>query len=236
MIVTKSKLIQIIKEELSHVMGEAPMDPTMVGGEDASLTQLAAIFGVEGVGADLTRPQDGDPTIGYLMYVLGKVKEVAIGEAKKARGDRIQDGGTLTRAVELYIKTVADVQANLAAVPKTYAKFLAANNLANWGGWEHMNKVLGEMKEMAESALAATPKATSPWNDIAAWLMRSEEHHGKGEVGMRMPRGQSELMLVNPVKFMKASHFSERVAQIGRSISDIAKSAGEEAEQPAAEV
>jgi uncharacterized phage-associated protein len=236
MIITKSKLTQIIKEELAHVMGEAPMDPTMVGGEDMSLRQLAAIFGVEGVGADLTRPQDGDPTIPYLMYVLGKLKETAVSEIKKANRGPMQDGGRLTRAVELYIKTVADVQANLAAVPKTYAKFLAANNLANWSGWEHMNKVLGEMKEMGENALAMAPKATSPWNDIAAWLMRNEEHHGKGEVGMRMPRGQSELMLVNPQKFMKASHFSQRVVQLGNRISDIAKSAGEEAEQPAAEV
>jgi len=231
--ITKTRLKQIIKEELSSVMHEQPEGPTMVDGEDHSLTQLATLLGVKGVGADVSETYD-EPTIPYLMKGIGKAKEMAE-EAKKTYA---HGGATpreapprLVSAIKMYIETVEAVQKNVAAAPKTYAKILAANNLAFDQSLKHIVNVLGEMKEMAETVLKISHEDYRLWLRAAHWMTQTHTTgHGEGVLYFRVG-DKGTVKAVNPEVMLK-KRLGQHLAGLQRSMVKIAKGA---AEQPAAE-
>ena len=228
--ITKTKLRKIIKEELAHVMGEAPMDPTMVDGEDASLTQLATLLGVEGIGADVSQTYD-EPTIPYLMKVIAMAK----GKMQKAK-ELIKDSGNrspeavdiVNRYVGLYMETVDAVQKNVAAAPKTYAKFIEANNLGSAvSSLGHVAKVLGEMKAEAEKVLALAKKSNA-YGSAAVWMTRTTSAgHGDGLVFF------DGVKTVNPEIMMKETGMTRHIEGLKQLIAKAAQGA---AEQPAAQI
>jgi len=227
MIITKTKLTQIIKEELAHVMGEAPMDQTMVGGKDMSYNQLANMLGIV---VSPRMKQDAEPTIPYLMYVIGLAKE-KVQKAKEvlARSNRDQGANdTVRNAIEMYMETVAEVQKYIEMVPNTYAKFFEANNLGNAvSSFNHIAKVLGEMKAEAEKVLTLAKKSNA-YGSAAVWMTRTTSAgHGEGLVFF------DGVKTVNPEIMMKETGMTRHIEGLKQLIAKTAKGA---AEQPAAEV
>jgi len=227
MIITKTKLTQIIKEELAHVMGEAPMDPTMVGGKDMSYNQLANMLGIV---VSPRMKQDAEPTIPYLMYVIGLAKE-KVQKAKEvvARSNRDQGANdTVRNAIEMYMETVAEVQKYIEMVPNTYAKFFEANNLGNAvSSFNHIAKVLGEMKAEAEKVLTLAKKSNA-YGSAAVWMTRTTSvGHGEGLVFF------DGVKTVNPEIMMKETGMTRHIEGLKQLIAKTAKGADE---QPAAEV
>jgi hypothetical protein len=232
--ITKVQLRSIIKEELSYVMGEDTMDPTMVGGEDASLTQLATLLGVKGVGADVSQTSD-EPTIPYLMKIIDFSK----GKMQKAK-ELIHDSNNrspeaadiVNRYIGLYLETVDAVQKNVAEAPQTYAKFMEANNLGNAvSSFNHVAKVLGEMKAEAEKVLSLAKQLNS-YGSAAVWMTRTTSvGHGEGLVFFRSDKGN--VKTVNPEIMMKESGMTRHIEGLKKAIAGAAKGASE---QPAAEV
>ena len=227
MIITKSKLTQIIKEELAHVMGEAPMDQTMVGGKDMSYNQLANMLGIV---VSPRMKQDAEPTIPYLMYVIGLAKE-KVQKAKEvlARSSRDQGANdTVRNAIEMYMETVAEVQKYIEMVPNTYAKFFEANNLGNAvSSFNHIAKVLGEMKAEAEKVLTLAKKSNA-YGSAAVWMTRTTSAgHGEGLVFF------DGVKTVNPEIMMKETGMTRHIEGLKQLIAKTAKGADE---QPAAEV
>ena len=227
MIITKSKLTQIIKEELAHVMGEAPMDPTMVDGKDVSYNHLANMLGIV---VSPRMKQDAEPTIPYLMYVIGLAKE-KVQKAKEvlARSSRDQGANdTVRNAIEMYMETVVEVQKNIEMVPNTYAKFFEANNLGNAvSSFNHIAKVLGEMKAEAEKVLALAKKSNA-YGSAAVWMTRTTSAgHGEGLVFF------DGVKTVNPEIMMKETGMTRHIEGLKQLIAKTAKGADE---QPAAEV
>jgi len=227
MIITKSKLTRIIKEELAHVMGEAPMDPTMVGGKDMSYNQLANMLGIV---VSPRMKQDAEPTIPYLMYVIGLAKE-KVQKAKEvvARSNRDQGANdTVRNAIEMYMETVAEVQKYIEMVPNTYAKFFEANNLGNAvSSFNHIAKVLGEMKAEAEKVLTLAKKSNA-YGSAAVWMTRTTSAgHGEGLVFF------DGVKTVNPEIMMKETGMTRHIEGLKQLIAKTAKGADE---QPAAEV
>jgi len=227
MIITKTKLTQIIKEELAHVMGEAPMDQTMVGGKDMSYNQLANMLGIV---VSPRMKQDAEPTIPYLMYVIGLAKE-KVQKAKEvlARSNRDQGANdTVRNAIEMYMETVAEVQKYIEMVPNTYAKFFEANNLGNAvSSFNHIAKVLGEMKAEAEKVLTLAKKSND-YGSAAVWMTRTySAGHGEGLVFF------DGVKTVNPEIMMKETGMTRHIEGLKQLIAKTAKGA---AEQPAAEV
>ena len=227
MIITKSKLTQIIKEELAHVMGEAPMDQTMVGGKDMSYNQLANMLGIV---VSPRMKQDAEPTIPYLMYVIGLAKE-KVQKAKEvlARSNRDQGANdTVRNAIEMYMETVAEVQKYIEMVPNTYAKFFEANNLGNAvSSFNHIAKVLGEMKAEAEKVLTLAKKSNA-YGSAAVWMTRTTSAgHGEGLVFF------DGVKTVNPEIMMKETGMTRHIEGLKQLIAKTAKGADE---QPAAEV
>ena len=227
MIITKSKLTQIIKEELAHVMGEAPMDPTMVDGKDVSYNQLANMLGIV---VSPRMKQDAEPTIPYLMYVIGLAKE-KVQKAKEvlARSSRDQGANdTVRNAIEMYMETVAEVQKYIEMVPNTYAKFFEANNLGNAvSSFNHIAKVLGEMKAEAEKVLTLAKKSNA-YGSAAVWMTRTTSAgHGEGLVFF------DGVKTVNPEIMMKETGMTRHIEGLKQLIAKTAKGADE---QPAAEV
>jgi len=227
MIITKTKLTQIIKEELAHVMGEAPMDPTMVGGKDMSYNQLANMLGIV---VSPRMKQDAEPTIPYLMYVIGLAKE-KVQKAKEvlARSNRDQGANdTVRNAIEMYMETVAEVQKYIEMVPNTYAKFFEANNLGNAvSSFNHIAKVLGEMKAEAEKVLTLAKKSNA-YGSAAVWMTRTTSAgHGEGLVFF------DGVKTVNPEIMMKETGMTRHIEGLKQLIAKTAKGADE---QPAAEV
>jgi len=227
MIITKTKLTQIIKEELAHVMGEAPMDPTMVGGKDMSYNQLANMLGIV---VSPRMKQDAEPTIPYLMYVIGLAKE-KVQKAKEvlARSNRDQGANdTVRNAIEMYMETVAEVQKYIEMVPNTYAKFFEANNLGNAvSSFNHIAKVLGELKAEAEKVLTLAKKSNA-YGSAAVWMTRTTSAgHGEGLVFF------DGIKTVNPEIMMKETGMTRHIEGLKQLIAKTAKGA---AEQPAAEV
>jgi len=227
MIITKSKLTQIIKEELAHVMGEAPMDQTMVGGKDMSYNQLANMLGIV---VSPRMKQDAEPTIPYLMYVIGLAKQ-KVQKAKEvlARSSRDQGANdTVRNAIEMYMETVAEVQKYIEMVPNTYAKFFEANNLGNAvSSFNHIAKVLGEMKAEAEKVLTLAKKSNA-YGSAAVWMTRTTSAgHGEGLVFF------DGVKTVNPEIMMKETGMTRHIEGLKQLIAKTAKGADE---QPAAEV
>ena len=227
MIITKSKLTQIIKEELAHVMGEAPMDQTMVGGKDVSYNHLANMLGIV---VSPRMKQDAEPTIPYLMYVIGLAKE-KVQKAKEvlARSSRDQGANdTVRNAIEMYMETVVEVQKHIEMVPNTYAKFFEANNLGNAvSSFNHIAKVLGEMKAEAEKVLALAKKSNA-YGSAAVWMTRTTSAgHGEGLVFF------DGVKTVNPEIMMKETGMTRHIEGLKQLIAKTAKGADE---QPAAEV
>jgi len=227
MIITKTKLTQIIKEELAHVMGEAPMDQTMVGGKDMSYNQLANMLGIV---VSPRMKQDAEPTIPYLMYVIGLAKE-KVQKAKEvvARSNRDQGANdTVRNAIEMYMETVAEVQKYIEMVPNTYAKFFEANNLGNAvSSFNHIAKVLGEMKAEAEKVLTLAKKSNA-YGSAAVWMTRTTSAgHGEGLVFF------DGIKTVNPEIMMKETGMTRHIEGLKQLIAKTAKGADE---QPAAEV
>ena len=227
MIITKSKLTQIIKEELAHVMGEAPMDQTMVGGKDMSYNQLANMLGIV---VSPRMKQDAEPTIPYLMYVIGLAKE-KVQKAKEVLSRSSRDQGandTVRNAIEMYMETVAEVQKYIEMVPNTYAKFFEANNLGNAvSSFNHIAKVLGEMKAEAEKVLTLAKKSNA-YGSAAVWMTRTTSAgHGEGLVFF------DGVKTVNPEIMMKETGMTRHIEGLKQLIAKTAKGADE---QPAAEV
>ena len=227
MIITKSKLTQIIKEELAHVMGEAPMDQTMVGGKDMSYNQLANMLGIV---VSPRMKQDAEPTIPYLMYVIGLAKQ-KVQKAKEVLSRSSRDQGandTVRNAIEMYMETVAEVQKYIEMVPNTYAKFFEANNLGNAvSSFNHIAKVLGEMKAEAEKVLTLAKKSNA-YGSAAVWMTRTTSAgHGEGLVFF------DGVKTVNPEIMMKETGMTRHIEGLKQLIAKTAKGADE---QPAAEV
>ena len=225
--ITKSKLRKIITEELAHVMGEAPMDPTMVDGKDVSYNHLANMLGIV---VSPRMKQDAEPTIPYLMYVIGLAKE-KVQKAKEvlARSNRDQGANdTVRNAIEMYMETVAEVQKYIEMVPNTYAKFFEANNLGNAvSSFNHIAKVLGEMKAEAEKVLTLAKKSNA-YGSAAVWMTRTTSAgHGEGLVFF------DGVKTVNPEIMMKETGMTRHIEGLKQLIAKTAKGADE---QPAAEV
>jgi len=225
--ITKNQLKQIIKEELDTVMQEEPMDPTMVDGKDVSYNHLANMLGIV---VSPRMKQDAEPTIPYLMYVIGLAKE-KVQKAKEvlARSSRDQGANdTVRNAIEMYMETVVEVQKNIEMVPNTYAKFLEANNLGNAvSSFNHIAKVLGEMKAEAEKVLTLAKKSNA-YGSAAVWMTRTTSAgHGEGLVFF------DGVKTVNPEIMMKETGMTRHIEGLKQLIAKTAKGA---AEQPAAEV
>jgi hypothetical protein len=233
--ITKSKLRKIITEELAHVMGEAPMDPTMVGGKDVSYNHLANILGIV---VSPRMKQDAEPNIPYLMYVIGVAKE-KVQKAKEAiKGNKNDQGAidTIRNAIGMYMETVVEVQKHFEMVPNTYAKFLEANNLGNAvSSFNHIAKVLGEMKAEAEKVLTLAKKSNA-YGNAAVWMTRTYSA-GQGEGLVFFQTGQGNVKTVNPEIMMKETGMTRHIEGLKQLIAKTAKGAAEQpaAEQPAAE-
>tara|TARA_R110000850_G_C9765184_1_gene446815 strand:- start:82 stop:723 length:642 start_codon:yes stop_codon:yes gene_type:complete len=213
MIITKSKLTQIIKETLAYVMGEAEDSLTQFPAEVARLAEAAVTL-------KKSTAQALDDYTGYKNSPL--------------MGDNAAAYKVLQSAMTPYIATLTDLLAKAQALPKEHAGSFNAEDERGKQALhmlQQIARVLGEMKQAAEIVL----KASSAGSVVKAGLLWCGAHEaavGNPKQGVYFDAIKRKVN--TPEYHMKDQVLMDMVARFGKLVAGAA--GAEQAEQPAAEV